>query len=305
MEKLQSKIDELQLFEHITIVDHITRDIFYNDFVNKGKPVVIRNMTSDWNALNWDTEYFKSKENGIKVPIKMGKVKEGRREKMLLSTYIELLDKYEQDLKLGLNTEPLGYLHDIPFFYMFPEYLSDIAPFPKELFPKWYWPEWQNYIQFFMGATGSLTPLHFDTLLTNNLFFQVVGKKKFILIDINQKDDCYIEGWRWAKFDPQNPDYEEFPNAKGVKIMEAVLNPGDILYMPPGMLHQVHGLSKSISFNIDWHTPQSAKKGVGTLWKGAPRKNVYYNMLVYLGLRLRIPAKYIFPFYKSYLNYVS
>lgn len=298
-------IQEKQILEHIPIRNGITRKEFYQDFVNKGQPVVIRGMTSGWNALEWDVDYFKAKETGVKIPIKVGKVSEGRREMMLISQYVELLDAYEKNVKLGLDADPVGYLHDIPFFYMFPEYLADILPFPKELLPEWYWPKWQNYIQFFMGATGSLTPLHFDTLLTHNLFFQVVGRKQFILIDGAQKEQCYIKGWRWSRFDPKNPDYKKFPKTKDLNIKEAILEPGDILYMPSGMLHQVHGLSQSISFNIDWHTVKSAKKGVGTLWKGAPLKNVYYNALVYAGLKLKVSEKSIFPLYKSYLNYIS
>ncbi|CAL2094063.1 Cupin-like domain-containing protein [Tenacibaculum sp. 190524A02b] len=301
----QVDIKKIKSFEHITIEEEINREKFYKEYVNKDKPVVIRGLTKDWHALDWNTEYFKSKEEGKEVSIKVGKISEGKREKMQLSTYVELLDEFEQNLKMGLDAEIPGYLHDIPLFYMFPEYLPDILPFPKELLPKWYRNKWQNYIQFFMGSTGSLTPLHFDTLLTNNLFFQVVGRKKFILIEAAQKKDCYIKGWRWAKFDPQNPDYEKFPKAKNLKIKEALLEPGDILYMPAGMLHQVHGLSKSISFNIDWHTKRSARKGVATLWKGAPRQNVFYNALIYAGLALGVPEKIIFPLYKSYLNYIS
>ncbi len=298
-------IDQLKYSEEVTIVDHITRNEFYANFVNKSKPVVIKGMTANWKALDWDIEYLKSRERGIKIPIKSAKIEEGKKVKMLLSDFLDRLTQYEEDLKMGLTPDAIGYLHDLPFFHIFPEYLSDIDPFSKDLLPKWYWAKWYNYIQFFIGATGSLTPLHFDTLLTNNLFFQVVGKKKFILIDGNQKELCYIEGWRWARFDPNNPDYKKFPKAREVKKMEVVLEAGDILYMPSGMLHQVHGLSQSISFNIDWHTPKSARKGVGTLLKGAPLKNGYYNALIYLGLSLHIPAKYIFPFYKSYLNYVS
>ncbi len=300
------KAVELKTFAHIEIEESINRDIFYKKYVNQNKPVVIRGETKKWKALDWNTDYFKSNETGKKVSIKVGNVSEGKRELMLISDYVALLDEYEQKIKAGIEADKPGYLHDIPFFYMFPEYLKDIYPFPKELLPQWYWEKWQNYIQFFMGSTGSLTPLHFDTLMTNNLFFQVVGRKKFILIDIQHKKECYIHGWRWAKFDPQNPDYEKFPEAKGLEIKEAVLEPGDILYMPPGMLHQVHGLSQSISFNIDWHTPKSAFKGASTcLWKGAPLKNVYYNALLYAGLGLKVSEKRIFPLYKSYLNYVS
>jgi hypothetical protein len=61
----------------------------------------------------------------------------------------------------------------------------------------------------------------------------------------------------------------------------------------------------TISFNIDWHTAGSALEGVTSVVHGAPLKNGYYNLLSYLGLGLRVPAKYIFPFYRSYLTYVS
>jgi hypothetical protein len=156
-----------------------------------------------------------------------------------------------------------------------------------------------------MGPTGSLTPLHFDTLCTHNLFFQVVGKKKFILIPSSFRDNCYVYNWRWAKVNPQKIDDDTFPLFNDVEIIEVIVGPGDLLYIPPGMLHQVHGLSRSVSFNIDWHTKKSARHGVLSFFKGAPAKNAFYNSLIFSGLSLNIPSKYIFPFYKSYLNYVS
>jgi hypothetical protein len=262
-------------------------------------------MTREWNALHWNADYFKARECNLKLLVKTGNVSEGKREAIPLSVYVEMVEAYEVALKKGLSTPKPGYLHDVPFFHLFPKFRKDIEPFPLELFPKWYWSNWHQYIQFFMGPTGSLTPLHFDTLCTNNLFFQVAGKKRFILVSAEQKDLCYLKGWRWATFNPDQPNFEKFPLAKKVRAMEVIVGPGDILYMPAGMLHQVHGLSQSISFNIDWHTGASAAKGMMTWLKGAPKQNVYYNFLSFLGLGLGIPSRYIFPFYKSYLNYIS
>lgn len=290
----------------VITVDTISRKSFYNDFVRPGRPVVIRKMTSEWSALRkWNSSYFKSIEGDLKLATKTGEVSAGNRKSMYLSQYVELLEDYEARLKNGERPPKPPYLHDVPLFYLLSNLIKDIEPFPLELFPKWYWKNWHNYIQFFMGGTGSLTPLHFDTLYTHNLFFQVTGRKRFILIPPEQKSNCYIEGWRWAKLDASKPDFEKFPKAKDVQIAEVVLEAGDILFMPSGTLHQVHGLSYSISFNIDWHTPRSAQKGVFSLFEGAPRKNVYYNSLVLLGVGLKVPSNIIFPFYKSYLNYVS
>ncbi len=288
----------------VTIVESITKTEFYEEFVNKSRPVVIRNITSSWNALNWSKNYFKNLDNDIKVTVKTKDITKGDKKEVFLSEYIDLLEEHEND-KNNNDKPPSMYLHDYPFFYRHKQFLKDIEPFPVKLLPKWYEKNYQNYIQFFMGGKNSLTPLHFDTLYTHNLFFQVTGKKKFILIPNDQKDDCYMEGWRWAKFDPSNPDYDKFPNSKKLKPMEVVIEGGDILYIPSGMLHQVHGLSYSISFNIDWHTSSSAFKGIRSIFKGAPFQNLYYNFLIFLGVACKVSSRAIFKYYKSYLNYTS
>lgn len=78
-----------------------------------------------------------------------------------------------------------------------------------------------------------------------------------------------------------------------------------MLYMPPGMLHHVRSLDGSMSFNVDWHTRDSAIQGVLALKRNMPLKNVYYNAVIALGQCARISAGRVLPWYRSYLNYVS
>ena len=290
----------------ITTVDRLTRKEFFNEFVKQNKPVLITKQTENWPARKlWSAEYFKQQKLNVNVVTKPADVSKGHKESIKLSKHVARLIKYEEELKAGKNPIAPDYLHDFPIFHVLPELLKDIEPFPLELFPKWYWKNYQNYIQFFMGATNSFTPLHFDTLCTHNLFFQMVGSKKFTLIDYEQKELCYMKSWRWAEVNPDSIDFSKFPKASSLHISEVIVSDGDMLYMPAGMLHQVTGLSYSVSFNIDWHTAKSAANGVVTKLKGAPWKNAYYNWLVFMGLSLKVPSKVIFPYYKSYLNYVS
>lgn len=290
----------------VAVIHNISREDFYDNYVKTSQPVLLKGLTGEWPALsNWNADYFRQIEGELKLATKTGDVSEGKRSSMLLSEYVDLLTAYEDQVKRGEQPPRPPYLHDVPIFHLLPSLVKDVSPFPCQLFPKWYQKNWHNYVQFFMGGTGSLTPLHFDTLCTHNLFFQVTGSKRFLLISKEEKERCYIEGWRWAKFNPNEKDYNKFPMAKDVVIKEVVIGPGDILFIPSGTLHQVHGLSYSISFNIDWHTPATAMTGVLSGLKGAPRKNVYYNMLSLMGVGLKVPSKFIFPYYKSYLNYVS
>ena len=290
----------------VHITGDISRETFYERYVQIGRPVQIKGTTSSWSALDrWDTAYLEEVGKDLVVPIKTGNIAEGNRLHKPLSQYTSELEQYERQLADGQLPQKPDYLHDIPIFHLLPGLRADVEPFPLKFFPRWYWKKWWNYVQFFMGATGSYTPLHFDTLYTHNLFFQVRGRKKFLIISPDSRDKSYIYNWRWSRVDAREQDPANYPLFKDVEVREAVLEPGDILYLPPGTLHQVHGLSFSISFNIDWHTPQSARKGLVSFAKGAPLQNIYYNFLLSLGVCLHVPSRYIFPYYKSYLNYIS
>nr|WP_246659850.1 MULTISPECIES: cupin domain-containing protein [Methylosinus] len=86
---------------------------------------------------------------------------------------------------------------------------------------------------------------------------------------------------------------------------EVVVEPGDVLYMPPGVLHHVRSLDCAFSFNVDWHTKASALRGALAFARGMPAKNVYYNMIIAFGLWSGVSAKRLLPYYRPYLNYVS
>ncbi|MHC5829104.1 MAG: cupin-like domain-containing protein, partial [Nostoc sp.] len=129
------------------------------------------------------------------------------------------------------------YCHDLPLFSLIPSIIKDVEPFTLDYLPKWYWYKWWRYCQFFIGASNSITPLHFDCLLTNNIFFQIVGRKQFTILLADDAKYCYRQGWRWFFVDPEKPDLNKYPEYKNARPMKFVVNPGDILYMPPGTLH--------------------------------------------------------------------
>jgi hypothetical protein len=209
------------------------------------------------------------------------------------------------EISKGINPDEIYYCHDIPIFHLIPQLKNDINETISQYLPAWYKKQWWQYVQFFMGPKNSVTPLHFDCLLTNNLFFQVKGRKKFIIMSYNEAKHCGRYGWRWFHLNPEAPDLNRFPSYVAAQPIEVVVNPGDVLYMPPGTLHMVRSLDASISFNIDFHTPMSSLTGFLSGFRGMPMKNVFYNFLCVLGLILKIPSERLFPFYKSYLNYIS
>jgi hypothetical protein len=286
---------------------NLSPDEFRSRYVDRA-PVVIEGVLDEWRALSlWDSGYFRRIAPAMRVKVKSGYLPKGEVEFLPFAAYLDMVDEYETKLQggqAGPRDRP-SYLHDVPLLAMLPQLVDDVRPFPGHYLPGWYQHEWWRFTQFFFGPSHSLTPLHFDSLETHNIFFQVEGRKRFILIGPHERKNCYIYNWRWSDVDPENPDLDRHPNFSKVTPTEVTVGPGDVLYMPPGTLHNVRSLERSISFNIDWQTRATALRGMSRIVKGMPVKNVYYNAVVAFGLWTGIPSKAVFPLYRSYLDYVS
>jgi hypothetical protein len=291
--------------------EEVSPAAFFAEYVAKSRPVVIPGALNRCRALSrWTPAHLRSVAGQRNVRLKTGLAESGAGGMAIVSAtlgdYIDRLERHESERRRGAAPEqPLPYLHDVPLSSLLPEAVDDLEGFPVDYFPRWYRRDWWKFAQFFLGPAHSLTPLHFDCLLTHNLFFQVAGRKRFILLPYDQLALCYRYRWRWCEVDAENPDYARHPLYRHAQAMECVVGPGDLLYMPPGMLHHVRSLDCAISFNVDWHTSGSALKGVLALLRGMPLQNVYYNAVIALGLCTGISARRLLPWYRSYLNYVS
>lgn len=295
------------LYPNLEIERHyqLSSKDFTLNYVKKLKPVIISGVMQNWKALGeWSPEYFQKTAYTISIAVKeFGYFNGIKSTKLTMGHYTDILCEYEKNRNKEVKPPP--YCHDIPIFSLINSLIKDVQPFPLDYLPNWYWYKWWRYVQFFMGPSDSITPLHFDCLLTNNLFFQVFGRKQFTILSAENAQYCYRHNWRWFMVEPENPDLNKYPQYKMANPIEVIVNPGDILYMPPGTLHHVRSLDMSISFNIDWHTKKSSLNGLAAIFRGMPAKNVYYNFLIAMGLVFKISPRIIFPFYKSYLNYVS
>ncbi|MEH1940526.1 MAG: cupin-like domain-containing protein [Nostoc sp.] len=282
----------------------IGNDEFQTEYVKKGKPVIISGVIQSWDSFDkWSIEYFKNLSPQMKIYAKKFSSTQGiQLSSVTIEEYAKIINDFEKNPH---DNELPPYCHDLPLFSLIPALIKDVQPFPLDYLPKWYHYKWWRYCQFFIGASKSITPLHFDCLLTNNIFFQILGRKQFTILLPEDTKYCYRKGWRWFLIDPEKPDYNKYPQYKYARPIKFIVNPGDILYMPPGTLHHVRSLDTSISFNIDWHTEKSVLDALAASMRGMPAKNSYYNLLLLVGLVFKIPPQMVFNFYKSYLNYIS
>ena len=219
--------------------------------------------------------------------------------------YLNSVEAYEQ---ARLNNEKAArpaYWHDVPIFEIFNELIDDVPDFDPHLVPPFYASNWSKFVQFFLSPAGSVTKLHFDTLRTHNLFFQVSGRKKWVIFPPQDIPFCGRLDWRWFDVDPEKPDLHRYPEYEHASPTEVIVESGDLFYIPPGTLHQVTSLDTCISFNIDFHTTDSVLDSFRYVRQGMPKKVMYYNLISLLGVTARFSSNLLLPFYRSYLNYVS
>lgn len=105
-----------------------------------------------------------------------------------------------------------------------------------------------GFVSLWVGPGGTVTPLHQDT--ANNLFCQVRGKKRFILVDPANAEllrDCLSY---YSDLDAERFDLDRFPYLAHVQRLEVTVGPGQALFIPAGWWHHVRSLSPSLSVSM-------------------------------------------------------
>jgi hypothetical protein len=137
--------------------------------------------------------------------------------------------------------------------------VSELPPYVgnlelRELNAMCHWPTYFEKMgppRFWLGPARTVTPLHCD--YDDNIFAQVWGTKRIFLAPPHHDAFLYAREANpvlfGSPFDPEAPDYDAFPLARQAAIVEVVVKPGDMLYVPAGWYHQVRALTFSLSSN--------------------------------------------------------
>ncbi|CAJ0748103.1 20945_t:CDS:2 [Entrophospora sp. SA101] len=119
--------------------------------------------------------------------------------------------------------------------------------------PRKYNPPPDVIINAWFGPKGTISPMHTDPY--HNLLAQVVGKKYIRLYSPEETTNLYPfeqDGFlgNTSQVDVEAPDLERFSRFASAKYQECILEPGELLYIPPGWWHYVKSLT--ISFSVSF-----------------------------------------------------
>jgi hypothetical protein len=256
-----------------------------------GKPVIITDATEHWPARSkWTFEFLRAAYGSdiVAAPhewqsdvVKLTK----------LAAYIDHLDIPARDVP-GLWVEmrdghPLPaapkppasplYLLGWHAFQKHPELYDDIKPAPyfisdwvlalePTLRDVFQWTCEKEYWSVYVGPEGSLSPLHRDFWGTHAYLAQIRGRKRAILFA--PEDSEFLYGGR---VDPAEPDLERFGLFGRATAYECVIEPGDLLYVPPDWWHWVRGLEKSVTVSHNFFNEFNVNEHLTQLVRNLPR----------------------------------
>ncbi len=240
-------------------------DVFHKEYAATSRPVIFADLLGDWPAMKkWTPEFFGRNYGDTKItaicldedrPNDPHYVFSNRHYKqMTISEYLSITQE------AGRNGT--HYLGDFPIFKVFPHLQSDIKPFV-------YWDNWFHRAKslkgvFWMGPAGTVVPIHFE--VRHNFFAQIYGRKKWVIASGNQHDRFYVPSdfskKNFSPIDINNPDLEKYPKFQDTEMLELVLNPGEVLFLPAQWMHYVEALEYSISMNFWWHSLSQSIKNL-------------------------------------------
>ena len=240
--------------EPVTIVEDITPAAFYEEFVSRKIPAVIKGGAKDSVAVKkWSFEYFKHTHGDQDVPVAIEEIDRN----IEYTAYKVGYEMYKmRDFVEKIEAGESLYLKFVPMFRLLPELLADL---PQALFSQLsqggFREGKRNDNEFYMGGRDSCTHLH--TERSDIFHICIEGKKRWRLYSPEYTMMLYPVPaptmFIGSEVDFINPDDDVHPWFKYANGYELTLEEGDVLYVPCYYWHGVQNLEPSVSINCLWH----------------------------------------------------
>ncbi|KAH9824039.1 hypothetical protein DFH28DRAFT_921540 [Melampsora americana] len=105
---------------------------------------------------------------------------------------------------------------------------------------------------------------HYDTC--DNVLAQVKGRKLVRMWHPSEAPNLYLEGSSSHMPNFEQPDLEKYPLYRKSHMISAILEPGDVLFIPATWLHSVQSLEPSISINTFFRSQPSSLYSTRDVW---------------------------------------
>jgi hypothetical protein len=250
---------------------------FRSTFVLESKPVILRGYASEWKALDTMRELCRlARYHGHRrVPIEIGSIlTQGsngfsmKEEMMTIRHFVDsfLTPSTDQGIwglkdAVGSLTERVAYMAQHALIEQIPALGRDVI-----MIPDLCGTPGPSHVNAWVGTGGTRTPLHFDSY--DNLLVQLVGVKyvrlyatedtyKLPKLAVNVEASAFGLQGNMSSLNCECEDRDESGRNEDFKYSEALLFPGDCLFIPSRVWHYVRSITTSVSINYWFDVPCS------------------------------------------------
>lgn len=225
----------------------LSREEFLHNYYSVNQPVIISGMMDDWPARQkWNYDFFQENFGDRDVEVQFDRNTDrnyevnnvSHKKIMRFGDYVDLIKNtsYSNNFYMTANNGSTNRR-------ALSELWDDIIQVPEYLAPSE-----ENNGFFWFGPAGTITPFHHD--LTNNFMAQVMGRKRLKIMYSHETPNVYNNYHCFSDVDGSNINLMEFPNMENAHILECILSPGEILFLPIGCWHFVEGLDTSVTVSF-------------------------------------------------------
>ncbi|MCB9265508.1 MAG: cupin-like domain-containing protein [Lewinellaceae bacterium] len=220
----------------------VTRESFAREYLEPRIPVILVDLMDHWPAKSkWTMEFFKENYGQLQVPVFSDNVSKPGKKYMApdkivpLREFLEAIEQGPSNLRMFLFN----------IFKHAPELCHDFnIPTIMDGFIR-------DFPFMFFGGQSSKVALHYDIDLSHVFLNQFHGRKRVVLFPPSQSKHIYQHPFTVASYiDVNKPDYEQFPALRKVEGFEAILQPGETLFMPSGYWHYIEYLDGGYSISL-------------------------------------------------------
>lgn len=231
---------------------------FVSEYLNKSQPVILKDFVRPDSPCweKWSYDYFKQIAGDERIDV-YGPEAGGQQHaasppigKMTFGEYLDEISKKPTELRLFLFN----------LLKIRPELKKDVV-FNDVTGGK----VLQGLPFMFFGGEGSSTRNHFDIDMSHVFITQFQGKKRIWVFPNDQSDLMYKLPYNFHSIANIKTDSEqEYPALKYLNGYEALIGPGETLYMPAGWWHYIQYETEGYSISV-----RALANSLGEKLKGA------------------------------------
>jgi hypothetical protein len=237
----------------VPVVSGIGAEEIVRDWVKKQRPVLLKDAAAHWPAISkWGFDFFEKNYGDEMIAIGKERI-ERADDGTSFDIDVEGLSIRDFVRRVGAGEDV--YLKFNPILERFPSLYEDLD---YEQLGQWSGgqirPEASDN-EFYMGGANTRTHLH--TELSDIFHVCIKGRKRWVMYPPKEWSLLYPIPARTSfvasEVNVLDPDFETHPLARYARGWEAVIEPGDILYLPAYTWHAVENPEPAISVNLLWH----------------------------------------------------